>query len=199
MRQRDIDSESVGFNNAVLFGHLDKEIGHAVRRVVTAELDAATIGRAEPAGKAAQQRERHPRAVADKVDELSRRDHLRHHRLHRDDGRDAWLEITVDRGELAHEVARTADRQERLAALGRGPEHLDPSFSEEHHEVRPVALHEERGSGAVATLLAESEEADPVFPREPAQEAACLLRRHGPAPYTSPRCDEFVAVESSSI
>jgi hypothetical protein len=88
------------------------------------------IGGAEAAREAAQQCERSPRAGGDEVDELGRRNHLGHNGLHRDDGRGARLQVAVDRGQLAHEFARTADRQEWLTAVGRGAEHLYAFFSE---------------------------------------------------------------------
>ena len=99
-----------------------------------AEARALVVGVAQAPREHPEQRHRGGGMVGEEGAEVRRRDHQRLDRLQRDDRRRARL--PVDRGELAEQLARAADREHDLAAGGRRPADLDLPGAQHDHRRR---------------------------------------------------------------
>ena len=147
----------------MVVGQLGEEMSEPRRGLETAELDASTIGRAQPSDHHAQQLHRCGGMRLEIRPELGGSDLLRRHLTPRDDGRPAHLAGVVDRRQLADEVALVAHAEQRLPAILGRAEHLDGAARDQHDVIGAITLAEQHAARGVAARSTEGDQIVPVL------------------------------------
>ena len=144
----------------------DEQPGEAVNCVVSAELNAPSIGAAQASGERAQHDHRCARMRLEVGAELppadlSRDDRAdRHHR-----GATATTGL-VDRRQLTDRVTWATKREQRLPSVRGRAEHLDRAFRDDDDVVGLVALGEDHATARVATWAPELQQVPPIVVAE---------------------------------
>ena len=122
----------------MLLAELRKTRRHPADGVIGGELDPLAVGVAQARGEHLEQQQRHPRvALQVRAKGGGGHEERRHVLERRDRGR---ARPPVDRGELAENVTRLAEREHDLLAVPCQGVDLDPALEEHDHAVGLVVL-----------------------------------------------------------
>ena len=140
--------------------------------VERAELHPLPVGLPQPLDEHGEQPDGAAGVLEEEGAEVVTGDHAHVEVVQGDHGRVAGAAVLGDGRQLAEQLARAAEAEHELAAVGGRGQHLQPTLDDEQHGVTRVALEQDRGAAAVAPRCAERLEGALGCP-DPAEPGRC--------------------------
>ena len=151
---------------------VDQQAGDAVGHVERAELHPLPVGLPQPLDEHGEQAHGTAGVLEEEGAEVVAADDAHVEVVEGHHGRVAGAAVLGDGGQLAEELARAAEAEDELAAVGGRGQDLEPALDDEQHGVAGVALEEDRGAAAVAPRGAQRLEGALGCP-DPAEPGTC--------------------------
>ena len=159
---------------------VDQQAGDAVRDVERSELHPLPVRLPQSLDEHGEEPHGAGGVLQEEGAEVLTADHAHVEVVQGHHGGVAGAAVLGDGGQLAEELARAAETEDELAAVGGRGQDLEPTLDDEQHGVARVALEQDGGAAAVAPRCAQPLEVALGARIQPSQERARRsVRRHG--------------------